>query len=93
MKKAVLALAAVLTLMLTASALGHDFSQGKSANAAPKWKVLTLRSGHWKQKPAQAFADGFGFAFGTTQDARLLLTNHPGSGPATFTCVWAEITA
>lgn len=35
MKKAVLALAAVLALVLTASALGDDFSQGKGAKAAP----------------------------------------------------------
>ena len=35
MKKAVLALAAVLALVLTASALGDDFSQRNSAKAAP----------------------------------------------------------
>ena len=32
------------------------------------------------QKPAQAFADGIGFAFGTTPNPRLFLTNHIGSG-------------
>ena len=44
MKKALLALAAVLALVLTASALGDDFSQGKGAKAAPNWKVLSLGS-------------------------------------------------
>src|SRR3954447_472848 len=77
MKKAALALAAVLALVLTASALGDDFSQGKGVH---KWNVLSLRSGHWKRKPAQPFADGIGFAFGTTRDPRLFLTNHLGSG-------------
>jgi hypothetical protein len=80
MKKAVLALAAVLTLVLTASALGDDFSQGKGAKSAPNWKVLSFGSGHWTQKPAQAFADGIGFAFGTTPDPRLFLTDRPASG-------------
>ena len=80
MKKAVLALAAVLALVLTASALGDDFSQGKGAKAAPHWKVLSLGSGHRTQKPAQVFADGIGFAFGTTPDPRLFLTDYTGSG-------------
>ena len=79
MKNAVLALAAVLALVLTATALGDDFSQGNSAKAAHKWKVLSLGSGHWKQKPAQVFPDGIGFAFGTTPDPRLFLTTHLGS--------------
>jgi hypothetical protein len=45
----------------------NDFSQGKGAKAAPNWKVLGLgSSGHtWTSKPAQAFADGIGFAFGS----------------------------
>ena len=83
MKKAVLTLAAVLALVLTASALGDDFSQGKGAKAAPNWKVLGLgSSGHtWTSKPAQAFADGIGFAFGSgNPDTKLFLTSHPGSG-------------
>ena len=80
LKKAVLALAAVLALVLTASALGDDFSQGKGAKAAPHWKVLSLGSGHRTQKPAQVFADGIGFAFGTTPDPRLFLTDYTGSG-------------
>jgi hypothetical protein len=78
MKKALLALAAVLAPVLKASALGDDFSQGKSAKAAPNWKVLSLGSGHWTQKPANAFADGIGFAFGTTPNPRLFLTTHLG---------------
>ena len=80
MKKAVLTLAAVLALVLTASALGDDFSQGKGAKAAPNWKVLSFGSGHWKQRPAQAFADGIGFAFHTTPNPRLFLTDQPASG-------------
>ena len=52
MKKAVLTLAAVLALVLTASALGHDFSQGKGAKATANWMVLNLDSGHWTHKPA-----------------------------------------
>ena len=68
MKKAVLALAAVRALVRTASALGDDFSQGKGAKAAPNWKVLSRGSSGqtFTSKPAQAFADGIGFAFGTT---------------------------
>jgi hypothetical protein len=80
MKKAVLALPAVLALVFTASALGEDFSQGKGAKAAPHWKVVSLGSGHRTQKPAQAFADGIGFVFGTTPDPRLFLTDSSGSG-------------
>jgi hypothetical protein len=85
MKKAVLALAAVLALVLTASALGEgdDFSQGKGVKAAPNWKLLGLGSSGrtWTSKPATAFADGIGFAFSTTPtDTRLFLTSHPGSG-------------
>jgi hypothetical protein len=82
MKKAVFALAAVVALMLTASALGDDFSQGKGAKAAPNWKVLSLGSSGQTltSKPAQAFADGIGFAFGTTPDTKLFVTSRPGSG-------------
>jgi hypothetical protein len=82
MKKAVLALAAVLALVLTASALGDDFSQGKGAKAAPNWKLLGRGpGGHSTSTPAQAFADGIGLEFGTTpEDTRLFLTSHPGSG-------------
>jgi hypothetical protein len=81
MKKAALALAAVLALVLTASALGDDFSQGKGAKAAPNWTVLTTGDNGFKRKPAQAFADGIGFAFGTApDDTRLFVTSHPGSG-------------
>ena len=61
----------------------NDFSQGKGAKAAPNWKVLGLgSSGHtWTSKPAQAFADGIGFAFGSgNPDTKLFLTSHPGSG-------------
>ena len=59
MKEAVLAPVAVLALVLTASAPGDDFSQGKGATAAPNWKVLSLGSGNgFMSKPAQAFADG-----------------------------------
>jgi hypothetical protein len=82
MMKAALALAAVLALMLTASAPGDDFSQGKAAKAAPNWKVLSRNSSGQTltSKPAQAFADGIGFAFGTTPDTKLFLTSRPGSG-------------
>lgn len=82
MKKAVLTLAAVRALVLTASALGDDFSQGKGAKAAPNWKVLGLGpGGSWHSEAAKAFADGIGFAFGTDNpDTKLFLTSHPGSG-------------
>jgi hypothetical protein len=62
--------------------LGDDFSQGKGAKAAPNWKVLGAVPGSaWHQKPAEAFADGIGFAFSTTPtDTKLFLTTHPGSG-------------
>ena len=53
--------------------------QGKGAKAAHNWKVLSLGSGR-TQKPAQVFADGIGFAFGTTPNPGLFLTNHTGSG-------------
>ena len=79
MKKALLALAAVLALVLTASALGDDFSQGNGAKAAANWKVLGLGpSGQTStSKPATAFADGIGFAFSTTPtDTRLFVTPH-----------------
>ena len=65
---------------ITGASTGDDFSQGKGAKAAPHWKVLSLGSGHWTQKPAQVFADGIGFAFGTTPDTRLFLTDYTGSG-------------
>jgi hypothetical protein len=45
-----------------------DFSQSKGARAAPNWKVLSVGSSGqtFTSKPAQAFADGIGFAFSTT---------------------------
>jgi hypothetical protein len=80
-KRAVLALAAVVALVLTASALGDDFSQGKGATAAPNWKVLTPGPAQWHTQPAETFADGIGFAFGTDNPyPKLFLTSHPGSG-------------
>jgi hypothetical protein len=62
--------------------LGDDFSQGKGAKAAPNWKVLGAVPGSaWHSKPAEAFADGIGFAFSKTPtDTKLFLTPHPGSG-------------
>lgn len=70
--------------MLTTSALGEgdDFSQGKSVKAAPNWKVLSLGAppDSWTTKPAQAFDDGIGFAFGADPYTRLFLTSHRGSG-------------
>jgi hypothetical protein len=84
MNKAVLALAVALALVLTASALGDDFSQGKGIKAAPNWKVLSLGipPDNWTNKPAQAYADGIGFEFGSSSPPyrRLFLTTHPGSG-------------
>jgi hypothetical protein len=82
MKKAVFALAAVLALVLTASAVGDDFSQGKGGKAAPKWKVLSLGSSGqtFTSKPAQAFDDGIGFAFGADPYTRLFVTSYLGSG-------------
>jgi hypothetical protein len=75
MKKAVFALAA--------SALGDDFSQGKGAKATANWKVLSLGAvpDSRTTKGARAFADGIGFAFGTTPDTKLLLTSRPGQRP------------
>jgi hypothetical protein len=81
MNKAILALGAVLALVLTTSALGDDFSQGNGANAAPNWKLLGKNaSGHeGTSSPAQAFADGIGFAFSTDPvDSKLFVTEHPG---------------
>jgi hypothetical protein len=82
MKKALLALAAVLALVLTASALGDDFSQGNGANATANWKVLSLGavSDSWNTKGARAFDDGIGFAFGADPYTRFFLTSHQGSG-------------
>jgi hypothetical protein len=57
-------------------AVTNDFSQGKGANAAPNWKVLGAVPGSaWHSKPAEAFADGIGFAFSKTPtDTKLFLT-------------------
>jgi hypothetical protein len=61
--------------------LGDDFSQGKGVKAAPNWKLLGAGPAQWHSEPAQAFADGIGFAFSTTPtDTKLFLTPHPGSG-------------
>lgn len=83
MKKAALALVAVLTLVLSASALGDDFSQGKGAKAASNWKVhrLGIPPDNWMKSQADAFADGIGFTFGTSAPyPRFFMTTHPGSG-------------
>jgi hypothetical protein len=70
-----------LALVVTAPALGDDFSHGKGAKAAPNWKVLSRGpGGSFTTKPAQTFADGSGFAFVTDPDTQLFLTPHPGSG-------------
>ena len=70
-----------LALVVTAPALGDDFSHGKGARAAPTWKVLSRGpGGSFTTKPAQTFADGIGFAFVTDPDRQLFLTAHPGSG-------------
>ena len=62
-------------------AMTNDFSQGKGARAAPNWKVLGAVPGSpWHRKPAEAFADGIGFAFSTTPtDTKLFLMDHRGS--------------
>ena len=55
MKNAALTLAAVLALVLTASDLGDDFSQGKGAKATTNWKVFSLDC------PATSLQAGPGF--------------------------------
>ncbi len=82
MKKAALALVAVLAMALTASALGEDFSQGQGATAATHWKVLSLGAppDRWTTEGAQAFDDGIGFAFGADSYTRFFLTSNQGSG-------------
>ena len=73
MKKAVFALAAVLALVLTASALGDDFSQGKGAKAAPNWKVLSLGlSGQLTSKPARRARAQGRFVMKRVRSARML---------------------
>jgi hypothetical protein len=74
MKKAVFALAAVLALVLTASALGDDFSQGKGAKAAPNWKVLSLGSSGqpFTSKPARRARAQGRFVMKRVRSARML---------------------
>ena len=59
---------------------GRQPLAGQRRQAAPNWKVLAFGFGHWTQKPAQTFADGIGFTFGTTPDPRLFVTDRPASG-------------
>jgi len=61
---------------------GDDFSQGKGAKATTHWKVNSLGAppDTWTTKPAQAFDDGIGFAFGADPYTRLFLTSNQGSG-------------
>jgi hypothetical protein len=82
MKKALLTLAAVLALVLTAAALGDDFSQGKGAKAMTHWKALSLGTppDTWTTAGAQAFDDGIGFAFGAYPYTRFFVTSYQGSG-------------
>ena len=80
-KKGVAAIAAVLALVVTGSALAGAVSQGNGTLAASNWKVLTLRpSGQsYTSKRGQTLANGIGFTFGTTPNTALFVTSHPGS--------------